>query len=52
MRRKADDDRAFYRTKNESMKTEIEELIKENKKLSSERASTGERLTSLRMLNK
>ena len=51
-RRKAEDDKNFYRTKNVQLKAEIEKLVKENQKLSQERSHTNERLHSLRTLNK
>ena len=51
-RRKAEDDKNFYRTKNMQLKGEIEHLLKENQKLVQEKGQTHERLTSLRTLNK
>ena len=48
MRRKADEDRQFFRSKNKTYKNEIEELIKENKKLNVEKTTLNSRLTSLR----
>lgn len=40
MRRKADDDKNFFRNKNIQLRNEVEELIKENKKLSSDKANS------------
>ena len=37
LRRKAEEDRNFYRAKNQNFKNEIEDLVKENKKLLSEK---------------
>ena len=52
LRRRAEDDKNHYRTKNIQYKNEIEELIKENKKLNDEKASLNLRMSSLRTVNK
>lgn len=52
LRRKAEEDKHFYRSKNQAFKVEIEELVKENKKLSSEKAQMNQRMNSLRQVNK
>ena len=52
LRRRSDDDKNHFRVKNNQFKNEIEELIKENKKLSSEKATLETRMKSLRQINK
>lgn len=52
LRRRAEDDKNHYRTKNIQFKAEIEDLIKENKKLNDEKASLNLRMSSLRTVNK
>jgi hypothetical protein len=52
MRRKSDDDKNFYRTKNVQLKAEVGELIKENKRLATDKVNGAQRLNSLRQLNK
>lgn len=52
LRRKAEDERNQFRSKNALLRTEIEELIKENKKLAQEKENTSNRLSSLRQVNK
>lgn len=52
MRRRAEDERGISRKKNETYKTEIEELIKENRKLVAEKTTLNSRLQSLRTVNK
>jgi len=44
LRRKAEEDRNFYRAKNVNFKNEIEELVKENKKLLAEKLTWNQRL--------
>jgi septal ring factor EnvC (AmiA/AmiB activator) len=52
LRRRAEDERNQFRTKNVQLRSEIEELIKENKKLVQEKTNTTNRLMSLRQVNK
>jgi len=52
MRRKAEEDKNYFRNKNISYKSEIGELVKENKKYVAERTALGSRLQSLRNVNK
>ena len=52
LRRRSDDDKNHYRNKNMQLKTEIEELLKENKKLAKEKQSMSLRMSSLRSMNK
>jgi len=37
LRRKADEDKHFFRSKNHTYKQEIEDLVKENRKLNAEK---------------
>jgi len=48
LRRKGDEDKHFFRNKNQTLRQEIEDLVKENKKISGEKATLTSRLTSLR----
>lgn len=52
LRRRADDDKNQFRLKNNQLKTEIEDLLKENRKVASEKQTMSTRLESLRKLNK
>lgn len=52
MRRRSEDEKGIARKKNESYKSEIEELIKENRKLVAEKTTLNSRLQSLRAVNK
>jgi len=52
LRRKAEEDRNFYRSKNKNLRLEVEELIKENQKLAQEKAALNSRLHSLRQVNR
>lgn len=52
LRRRADDDKNHFRIKNQQLKAEIEEIIKENKKLQDEKSSLNLRMSSLRTVNK
>jgi regulator of replication initiation timing len=52
LRRKAEEDRNMYRNKNIGFKNEIEELVKVNHKLKTEKATLTSRLSSLRSVNK
>ena len=48
LRRRSDDDKNQFRVKNNVFKKEIEDLVKENKKLASEKATLETRMKSLR----
>lgn len=52
LRRKAEEDKNFFRSKNITYKNEIGELVKENKKLIAEKTAFNSRLQSLRNVNK
>ena len=52
LRRKAEEDKNFFRGKNVQFKSEIGELVKENKKFVAEKTALGSRLQSLRNVNK
>jgi len=52
LRRKAEEDRNFYRSKNKNLRLEVEELIRENQKLAQEKAALNSRLHSLRQVNR
>lgn len=51
-RRKAVEDKNFYNSKNKNLRFEIEELIKENKKLTLEKNTSAQRQQNLRTVNK
>ena len=51
-RRRAEEERGQLRTKNGAYRAEIEELVKENKRMIAEKTTLNSRLTSLRQLNK
>ena len=44
MRRRSEDEKGMAKKKNESYKTEIEELVKENRKLVAEKTTLNSRL--------
>ena len=48
LRRRSEDDKNVYRNKNMQLKNEIEELIKENKRLVKDKNSMNIRMSSLR----
>lgn len=48
LRRKAEEEKAFYRSKFKACRQEVEELIIENKKLAIEKQTLNTRLISLR----
>ena len=52
LRRRSDDDKNQFRIKNNQFRTEIEELIRENKKLQIEKNTLDNRMKSLRTVNK
>lgn len=52
LRRRAEDDKNQFRLKNNQLKTEIEDLLKENRKVATEKMTLSNRLESLRKLNK
>lgn len=52
MRRKAEEERNFERNKNKHLRVEVEELIKENQRLNSDKIQLNTRLNSLRTLKK
>ena len=52
MRRKAEEDKNFYRQKNVALRSEVGELVKENQRLITEKTAMHSRMTSLRSLNK
>lgn len=51
-KRKAEEDRMIYQQKNRLLRAEVEELVKENKKLTGSIDGLNERLHSLRKVNK
>ena len=51
-KRKAEEDRQIYLVKNRTLRHEIEELVRENRKLTQEKDGLNSRLTSLRGHNK
>lgn len=51
-KRKAEEDRQIYLLKNRTLRHEIEELVRDNRKLTSEKDGLNQRLTSLRGHNK
>jgi predicted nucleic acid-binding Zn-ribbon protein len=52
MRRKAEEDKQHFRQKNITYKNEIEDLVKQNQKLTQEKTALTSRLQSLRSVNK
>lgn len=51
-KRKAEEDRMIFQQKNRALRAEVEELVKENKKLTGSIDGLNERLHSLRKVNK
>jgi len=52
LRRKAEEEKAFFRSKFKACRQEVEELVVENKKLVNEKQTLNTRLTNLRQLIK
>jgi hypothetical protein len=52
LRRKAEEDKTFFRNKNVAYKNEIGELVKDHKKGIAEKTALSSRLQSLRNVNK